>query len=241
MDLELPEPTSGDDTARKWAALAPFLTTITFPELQSLDIWLDHDSAPTWTLISERVLLQSLPIDPSISTTVTLPYLHPKHESAARHFTPASPTPAFTLTRRVRQRLFAESVGGKTRVSYRPDFPLLLDHYEDMGIEVEDIVMEEREKWERGHNVEGEVRALSGMRVQYGPTSDSEMDLDNMSSDSDDGQEGNVREEEEEDDVDIGDGGEDGEGEEAGSDREQDNQRSDEEEKKADVIAKSEG
>jgi hypothetical protein len=187
MDLELPYPLSGDETASKWTTLAPFLTTTSLPQLRSLDIWLDHNDLTSWTLVSERILLHALPTDPSIPTTVNLPYLHPAHESATRHFTPTSASPAFTLNRRVRQRFFAESISGKLGVLYEPDFPLLLEQYEDMGMEVEEIAATEREMWESGRDVEAEVRILSGMRIQYNNASDSgsEIDLDNLSSDSD--------------------------------------------------------
>jgi hypothetical protein len=72
-------------------------------------------------------------------------------------------------------------------VLYEPDFPLLLEQYEDMGMEVEEIAATGREMWESGRDVEAEVRILSGMRIQYNNASDSgsEIDLDNLSSDSD--------------------------------------------------------
>jgi hypothetical protein len=72
-------------------------------------------------------------------------------------------------------------------VLYEPDFPLLLEQYENMGMEVEEIAATEREMWESGRDVEAEVRILSGMRIQYNNASDSgsEIDLDNLSSDSD--------------------------------------------------------
>jgi len=189
MDLECPEPEPSDES--KWIILGSFLTTTTLPKLRSLDIWLDHDHSSTWTMVPERILLQSLPADRSISTTVNLPYLLPSYESAARHFTPTSPAPTFTLNRRVRQRFFAvRSRSGNTTVMYKADFPLLFEQYEDIGMEEEDIVATERRMWESGRDVEAEVEILSGVRIQYDIPSDSEnvseTGLDYLSSDSDD-------------------------------------------------------
>jgi hypothetical protein len=62
-------------------------------------------------------------------------------------------------------------------------------------MEVEEVVQTEREMWERGRDVEAEVRILSGMMINYVNSSDggSEIDLDASSSDSD--SEGEVGEE----------------------------------------------
>jgi hypothetical protein len=105
---------------------------------------------------------------------------------------------------------------------YKADFPLLLEQYEDIGLEEEDIVATERQMWESGRDVEAEVEILSGVRIQYDIPSDSdsgsEIGLDYLSSDSDD------------DEEDDGVGAADGEEDDSRSDGEKNDPRIDGEE-----------
>lgn len=111
--------------------------------IESLQLWLDHDSFWPWTIVSERWIL--LPFLTAMSpshfsrlqnVSIQVPLLHPRWEADTVHFTPNNPEPppGFTIIRRLRQRYRCEEWNDGIIINYRADFPEMLG-YEDLSFE----------------------------------------------------------------------------------------------------------
>lgn len=139
-----------------WALLGSMLSRL--QNLRSLEIWFDHDSLESWTVVNERGILspiERLAEENDLETSVILPKLHPKLETPDRHYCEGSSAPAFEIRRVLRQRYHAEGHG--KGVTYRADFPILPDDsdYEDEDDDDPPAELErwERSLWEKGVNV----------------------------------------------------------------------------------------
>lgn len=151
-----------------WTSLFSALADLS--ELRTLQIWLDHDDEASWMNVNERAVLAALtPLSSksSLDVSINLPMLHPGLESADRHFVPDEPAPAFSIHRRLRQRLFGNKDGKNGHiVTTVNDFPFLTeaDGFEEMPLQrLEEL---ERRYWKSGMDVEAEVNDI-GMTMCY--------------------------------------------------------------------------
>jgi hypothetical protein len=123
-------------------------------KLRTLRIWLDHEEPCSWSVVNERAILSplaSLSSNPNLDFSINLPKLHPKWEAPERHFTKDSPRLPIAIQRRYRRRHHGvEDSNGNLCVRYRPDFPVMHEAAEMLGIPVEEIEEKERASWERG-------------------------------------------------------------------------------------------
>lgn len=162
---------------RVWPALAMQLK-----RLQSLHLWLDHDSKPSWSFVDERAALSSIIASLSPDkihclkdVSVGLPNLHPRYEKPERHFTKKSlqPPAHVAINRRLRQRNFYEEDSlGQISVTYAPDFPIALEilEYEfpaGQNPTREELEYWERETWERGQDMNDVLTYLFGPACSF--------------------------------------------------------------------------
>ncbi|KAH7065909.1 hypothetical protein BKA63DRAFT_392377, partial [Paraphoma chrysanthemicola] len=86
-----------------WPTICPGLATL--KNLQKLDVWVDHNSKSSWSVVHERAFLAPLEslLGDEVSVTAHLPKLHPKYEDDERHYTDTSAVPDFIIERRTRQ------------------------------------------------------------------------------------------------------------------------------------------
>lgn len=121
-----------------WMRLWPVVCQL--QQLRSLHIWLDHDDRSSWSVVKERLALRGVIATlaahmqarskgktmPHMAITFNLPKLHPGIARPDTHFVQESPSPPFTIERRIRQRYHCEeSPGGDLSVTYEADFPIL--------------------------------------------------------------------------------------------------------------------
>jgi hypothetical protein len=150
----------------------PFTTTWTqhhlhaiknMPNLRRLRIWLDHDESCTWSIVNERTTLSPLQslanLLPTLDISINLPKLHPKYETPERHFTVPS---GLQIHRRYRQR---EHSNDGVNVQHEPDFPVLGEYAEFMGLSMEQVEEHERYKWNEGGDPMQEIYDLEPPRV----------------------------------------------------------------------------
>ncbi|KAF2116813.1 hypothetical protein BDV96DRAFT_598659 [Lophiotrema nucula] len=133
-------------------------TTISLLEnLRALQIWLDHDEPGTWSVVNERAVLAPFtPIfrNTHLTTTQSLPKLHPKFEKEQRHFVHESQAPC-QLQRRLRRRVHTwETVNGREIPVLKADFPFSWDIYDKS---IEETEAQERVDWMNGIDVEKRV------------------------------------------------------------------------------------
>lgn len=80
--------------------------------LTSLQIWMDHDSQCSWSLVNERAMLSPLTrlaTTPGLTMTINLPSLLSRLTKPERHFPEDDEkTAPFNITRYLRQRFFCE-------------------------------------------------------------------------------------------------------------------------------------
>ena len=144
-----------------WLQVSPAIAQLR--KLRNLNIWIDHDSATTWTVVNERAILSplvELAHTHTMNISIILPKLHPGYETPERHFTPHSPAPPFTLTRRLRQRYHGVDLGeGRFHVEYKADFPIMWeDDSDDSDDDLPTAEATERALWKNGVDVEELVR-----------------------------------------------------------------------------------
>ncbi|KAH8903810.1 hypothetical protein BR93DRAFT_930952 [Coniochaeta sp. PMI_546] len=182
-DIDLSNPPHGHhgnnneyNLASMWRQVWPLLA-LQLAGLRRVSLWLDHDESRSWCLVNERRVLSpfinSLPPDKLTmldGVTLNLPNLHPRDENPELHFTQDSPQPPahFTISRRLRQRYYYdETSSGYDRVSYVPDFPLLLEFRDWEGSGFESMTFEEIEEferllWKRGDDVDLLISEATG-------------------------------------------------------------------------------
>ncbi|KAH7353174.1 hypothetical protein BKA66DRAFT_613645 [Pyrenochaeta sp. MPI-SDFR-AT-0127] len=154
-------------TVPAWIRLCPAMAR--FERLQKLHLWVDHTSQKSWTMVSERAFLaplnELLAANPELKVYVNLPFLHPHYETPKNHFVPKGPPPPYTIGRRLRQRLHALTFRTEIHEIWVADFPIM---YKGLpGENLERKVEFERMLWEKGHDVEEEVRLLNPTTITY--------------------------------------------------------------------------
>jgi hypothetical protein len=136
-------------------------------KLRRLHIWLDHDEPTTWSQVNERAIfssLQSLADIPNLTTSITLPKLHPQHENAEKHFMVGTSPLGMAIHRRYRQRY--HSTDGM-HVLYEPDFPILHEIADYWGISMAETEELERGEYSMGHDpLELVCGMVSGVELQ---------------------------------------------------------------------------
>lgn len=145
----------------------PRLTTH-MSRLCKLNIWLDHNEFCSWSVVNERAALSYLEAiqRPNINISINLPKLHPKWESAQRHFLRDDVRTPMRIHRRNRQRVHGiVHSDGRMETLWAPDFPVALElMYFDHGKTEEDrqanIEALERDWWKDGLDPVAEMRSL---------------------------------------------------------------------------------
>lgn len=98
---------------RPWSRIGSVLFQHT--SLSQLTVWIDHLSPDRWHELDERSIVEPLEAflreerGTALQATVHLPWLHPWHEDAAKHFTADKPAELFQVERFVRQRQSVDS------------------------------------------------------------------------------------------------------------------------------------
>jgi hypothetical protein len=136
--------------AHTWTKLPTAIRQLS--RLRDLHLRLDHDEPRTWSMVNERAVLtplKSLADIPHLRISVSLPILHPKHETPERHFTRGSAPCSLPIYRCHRQR--HHSVDG-IHIRHEPDFPILGELAEDWEMSMADVEMMERGEWEMGRD-----------------------------------------------------------------------------------------
>ncbi|KAF2865233.1 hypothetical protein BDV95DRAFT_612827 [Massariosphaeria phaeospora] len=128
------------------------------PKLRELRIWLDHDGLESWSLLNERAVLSplaSLSNNPRLQVSINLPKLHPRWESAERHFINDSSALPLIIHRRYRQRHhgIVNPRDGSLSIEEKGDFPAMypLGNEEWMGT-MEKVEEMERDEWAEGRD-----------------------------------------------------------------------------------------
>ncbi|KAH7067754.1 hypothetical protein FB567DRAFT_255062 [Paraphoma chrysanthemicola] len=96
--------------------------------LQKLDVWIDHNSKSSWSVVHERAFLAQLEslLGDEVNVTAHIPKLHPKYEDDERHYTDTSAVPDFRIERRRREICIVEIEDGKMKMEIKMDFPIYL-------------------------------------------------------------------------------------------------------------------
>ncbi|KAF2274085.1 uncharacterized protein EI97DRAFT_502969 [Westerdykella ornata] len=128
------------DGWRVWEQLDAVITS--FPELRSLELWLDHGDADySWIDARERHLIHYLfPLAaiPKLQVSLHLPKISPFFARPDYHFIEGGAPSPFKIRRRLRQiflvGVFTSDWGGSCSISplviFRPEFPLLVHQIE---------------------------------------------------------------------------------------------------------------
>jgi hypothetical protein len=164
LDSAGPIPQDLTDDIHTWRRLETILGTL--KHLKSLYLWLDHDDTCSWSVVNERAILSSITQLAAAYLTdlvihVTLPKLHPKFEEEARHFLPKQNPNSFQLHRFIRQDEHGSFRNdGRLEVTRKPDFPIMLEvmFFYAENMTAEEIEAWERKLWEKGDDVEAELR-----------------------------------------------------------------------------------
>jgi hypothetical protein len=102
-------------------------------------------------MVNERAILSplaSLSTNPDVDISINLPKLHPEWETPDRHFTANSVPLPIDILRRYRQRYHGvQRKDSSFRVQHKPDFPVLNEFPDFVGM---DMTMKELEETERG-------------------------------------------------------------------------------------------
>jgi hypothetical protein len=151
--------------ASAWIALPSAIEHMS--RLKRFRIWLDHEEPCSWSMVNERAVLSplaSLSNNPDLSVSINLPKLHPKWETADRHFTKDSAPLPLPIQRRYRQKYRGvQQANGSFRVQEVFDFPVLDFFTVLLEITMEEVEEMERDMWERGQDPMQELRDMDQM------------------------------------------------------------------------------
>jgi hypothetical protein len=142
------------------AGLKPWLqlgsTLGQLKRLTKVELWLDYDKEGSWSVVSERALLDPLLTQlhsqhSSLDVSVILPKLHPKYEQEDRHYIHGDLPGNARLQRVLRQSFHTcFSARGDAYVIEEADFPIMTGWFWT----VEEAEEMERKMWKRGEDVE---------------------------------------------------------------------------------------
>jgi hypothetical protein len=139
---------------KPWLQLGSTLSQL--ESLTKLELWLDYDEAGSWSVVSERALLDPLLTQlhsqhSSLEISVTLPKLHPKYEQEYRHYVDGELPGNARLQRVLRQTCHTRvDAKGDAYVIEEPDFLFMFDFFWT----VEEVEEMERKMWINGEDVE---------------------------------------------------------------------------------------
>jgi hypothetical protein len=173
LDINLRLPLCDYDGLEAAPEVASFTTTwIQHPyairnmsKLRRLRIWLDHDESCTWSRVNERTTLsplQSLANLPTLDISINLLKLHPKYETAERHFTTNSAPSSLLIHRRYRQRYHSND---GVNVQHEPDFPVLGEYADFFGSSMEKLEEHERYTLNDGRDPMQEIYDLEPLHA----------------------------------------------------------------------------
>jgi hypothetical protein len=146
---------------KPWSQLGSSISQL--KRLTKVEFWLDYYEEGSWSIVSERALLDPLlnhlaSEHSSLEISVVLPMLHPKFEKEERHYVNGE-LPGNARLRRVVRQSYHAHVDAQGHVDIRDtkDFPILRDM---VNYFLEEAMEDERKWWKEGKDVEAILEDL---------------------------------------------------------------------------------
>lgn len=172
-----PKPNT-DVIVNSWRTIGSDLPGL--PNLAKVTFWFDHDEPFRWAHVNEKALLSSLAdsiCGKDIQFHVSLPYVHPGYEDAAKHFTGGVHAPLILSRRTRRWYDRGESCSDVDIRARQKDFADALEMFQVLAeflgnvLSRSDLEKDERDYWKAGtdlKDIAAETRALSEENAAVG-------------------------------------------------------------------------